>query len=471
MVCLSFDVIVVGNLQLSHSNNYVLSYFQKNRSDILKISILGLGYVGTVLTACFAKEGHQIIGVDSDQLKIDLLNDGKSPIIEKDLDSMISHGVLAGRISATNDHEFAILNTDLTMVCVGTPSKMNGDLDLKYVNRVCEHIGKTLKLKDSRHVVVVRSTILPGTTEEIIIPTLEKYSCKNAGVDFGVAINPEFLRESTAIYDFYNPPKTVIGAITDKDAYLVVSLYKGINAPLIKTTIKIAEMIKYADNVFHALKITFSNEIGNICKRLGIDSHEVINIFCQDYKLNLSAAYLKPGFAFGGSCLPKDLRALTYKAKSKDIDIPLLNTIFDSNEQHIKNALNLILNTGYKKIGILGFAFKAGTDDMRESPVVNLIETLLGKGYQIKIYDKNVSLAKLFGANKDYIKNHIPHISQLMVDSLDEIIDHAETIVIGNKSNEFIDIFPKLKETQHVIDLVRIGENIETKAFYEGICW
>ena len=438
---------------------------------MLKISIFGLGYVGTVSATCLAQEGHYVIGVDPNQTKVDIINSGRSPVIEKDLEPMIANGVKSGRIRAITDSKEAVLNSDVSLVCVGTPSNCNGSLDIKYVEKVSHEIGLALKEKEEYHIVVVRSTMLPGTIENTIIPILENESCKRTDVDFGVAINPEFLRESTSVYDFYNPPKTVIGALKEADAEIVAQLYKGINAPVIKTSIRVAEMVKYTDNVFHALKVTFGNEIGNICKALGIDSHEVMNIFCQDTKLNLSPYYLKPGFAFGGSCLPKDIRALTYKAKTIDINVPILNTIFQSNEQQVKNSIQRVIALEKKKLGILGLAFKAGTDDLRESPIVELVETLLGKGYDIKIYDKQVSLAKLFGANKEFIEKRIPHISKLMVEDINEILNHSEVIIIGNKAKEFVNILPLLRGDQYIIDLVRISEDVKTKAHYDGICW
>ena len=395
----------------------------------MRVSIFGLGYVGAVCAACLAREGHTVIGVDPDQGKVELINNGCSPIIEKDLGPMIKTAVDGGRIEATSDSTHAVLDSDLSFICVGTPSNGNGSLKLTFVERVSRTIGEVLKEKDYYHVVVARSTMLPGTVDNVIKPALEAASGKKAGQEFGLAVNPEFLRESTAVYDFYNPPKTVIGELNKKDGDLLSTLYKGIDAPIFRTSIRTAEMVKYTDNVFHALKITFGNEVGKICKALEIDSHEVMSIFCQDTKLNLSPYYLKPGFAFGGSCLPKDLRALTYKALSVDVDVPVLNAILPSNKSHAEKGLQLIMTKGKKKIGILGFAFKAGTDDLRESPMVELIERLLGKGYDLKIYDRNVNLARLRGANKNFIENHIPHIAKLMVDNLDEIISHAEVLV------------------------------------------
>ena len=437
----------------------------------MKISIFGLGYVGTVTAACLAKEGHDITGVDPNGTKVDIINGGRSPIIEKGLESMITDAVRENCLRAVLRGREAVLGSDVSIVCVGTPSKSNGSLDLKYIERVIREIGDILKEKDFYHIVVVRSTVLPGTTEDVVIPELEKASNKKEGVGFGVVFNPEFLRESTSVYDFYNPPKTVIGSRRGEDADAVSKLYKGIEAPLVKTSLKVAEMVKYADNTFHALKVTFGNEIGSICKAMNIDSHEVMDIFCLDTKLNLSPYYLKPGFAFGGSCLPKDLNAIVYKAMSLDLSVPLIQSIHLSNEQQIKNAVNRVIAIGKKKIGVLGFAFKAGTDDLRESPVVALIETLLGKGYSIKVYDSNVYLAKLFGANKEFIETRIQHISDLMVKDIDEIISHSEVIIIGNKGPEFAEILPRLRDEQHLFDLVRIDSNPNTIAKYEGICW
>ncbi|RLB92943.1 MAG: GDP-mannose dehydrogenase, partial [Deltaproteobacteria bacterium] len=365
----------------------------------------------------------------------------------------------------------AVANSEISLVCVGTPSQTNGDLDTSFVQRVCEHIGTQIKNKSSRHVVVIRSTILPGTIKNIVIPALEAGSGKVAGQDFGVCNNPEFLREGTAVYDFYNPPKTVIGETDAISGDLAASIYEKLDAPVIRTSIEVAEMIKYVDNVWHALKVGFGNEMGSICKFLGVDSHEVMDIFVRDTKLNISPYYLKPGFAFGGSCLPKDVRALVYKGKSLDIDLPILNAILPSNDSHIKNGLRMVMEAGSKNIGFLGFSFKAGTDDLRESPVVEMIERLLGKGYEIKLYDKNVNLAALIGANKDFIMNKIPHIAKLMVKTMEEVLEHAQTIVIGNNSFEFKDLMDKVREDQQVIDLVRAVEDRNTNGFYNGLCW
>ncbi|MEP1382350.1 MAG: UDP-glucose/GDP-mannose dehydrogenase family protein [Paraglaciecola sp.] len=437
----------------------------------MKISIFGLGYVGAVSAACLAKEGHSVIGVDPNATKISLINQGKTPIIEKDLEDLMTAAVEKDLLRATSDVADAIASSSVSLICVGTPSQLNGSLDLKYVRNVCEEIGEALSKKITYHVVVVRSTMLPGTMENVVIPTLEAASGKKIGVDFGVCINPEFLRESTAVYDYFNPPKTVIGETDVKSGDIMVELFGHFDAPLIRVDVSTAEMVKYTDNVWHAVKVSFANEIGNICKGVNIDSHTVMNIFCQDTKLNISPYYMKPGFAFGGSCLPKDVRALQYKAKSLDLDLPLIGSLLDTNNNQIAHGYDLVTKQGNRKISILGFSFKAGTDDLRESPIVELIEKLIGKGYDLKLYDNSVNIAKLTGANKDYILNAIPHISNLMVDSMEEAVTHGETIVIGNKSAEFKDILDKITEKQVVVDLVRIVDSKSEEGKYDGICW
>ncbi|HEX8173731.1 MAG TPA: UDP-glucose/GDP-mannose dehydrogenase family protein [Pyrinomonadaceae bacterium] len=437
----------------------------------MKLSIFGLGYVGCVSAACFAKEGHEVWGVDVNSTKVEIINSGRSPIVEAGVGDLIGEMVTLGRLRATTDSAEAVRNTELSLICVGTPSHQNGSLDLTYVKRVCQEIGAALEKKRERHTVVIRSTMLPGTIEGVVIPTLEVYSGKKAGRDFGVSINPEFLREGTSLKDFYAPPFTLIGADEEDVAASVRRLYSNIEAPLYITRIRAAEMVKYACNCFHALKVSFANEIGNVCKALGIDSHEVMDVFCQDKKLNLSPYYLKPGFAFGGSCLPKDLRAITYKAKEVDVEVPVLSSILPSNRRQVERAYEMVLQTGKKRIGVLGFSFKAGTDDLRESPMVSLIEMLIGKGMQLSIYDRDVSLARLFGANKEYIEREIPHISQLMRANIKEVLDNSDVLIIGNKAEEFREIEAQLRPAQLVIDLVRLFEGGLKQGEYEGICW
>jgi GDP-mannose 6-dehydrogenase len=437
----------------------------------MKISVLGLGYVGAVSAGCLAKDGHEVIGVDPERTKVELINAGKTPIIEGDIGPIIAEQVTAGRLRATTDVSEAVRHADMVLVCVGTPSQPNGGIDLKYVRSVCEQIGRTLARHDGAPVIVMRSTMLPGTMRDVVIPTLEKFSGKHAGEEFGVCINPEFLREGTAVHDYYHPPKTVIGEVNRASGDLLAAVYGRMPGPMIRTDIETAEMVKYADNAWHALKVGFANEIGNLCKGIGVDAHRVMDIFCQDQKLNLSPYYLKPGFAFGGSCLPKDVRALLYKAKTLDLSLPILSAILPSNALQIERGLQAVIDKGHRKIGVLGFSFKAGTDDLRESPMVELTERLIGKGYELRIYDKNVSLAALHGANRDYILNKIPHISRLMVHSMEEVLAHAQTIVIGNASPEFADVPRRIGEGQTVIDFVRVSESRSVLGVYEGICW
>lgn len=436
----------------------------------MKISVLGLGYVGAVSAGCLAADGHMVIGTDPNKRKVDLINKGRSPIVEKDIGTMIADAVDARRLRATSDPADAVRNSEISLVCVGTPSQENGNLDLTYVENVCKDIGLALKGKNAHHLVVVRSTMLPGSMRNTVIPLLEKHSGKIACRDFDVCLNPEFLREGSAVYDYYHPPKIVIGEAVPGAGSALAALYENLDAPVIRTDIETAEMVKYTDNAWHALKVSFANEIGNLCKAVGIDSHRVMQIFSQDQKLNLSAYYMRPGFAFGGSCLPKDVRALIYKGRSLDLDLPLMNAIIPSNRKQIEHGLKLITSKGVKKIGILGFAFKAGTDDLRESPMVEVIEYLLGKGYVLRLYDKSVNLAAITGANQDYILNRISHISSLMVNSVDEVLQHADTIVIGNASDEFKDVLHRIRPHQSVVDLVRISQE-KSGYQYDGICW
>lgn len=433
-----------------------------------RISVFGLGYVGTVCSACLAKEGHRVIAVDINTQKVDIVRGGRSPIIEKDLEQLIAGGVESGALTATTDSRQAVLESDLSFICVGSPSHGNGSLDTSYLERVSGDIGAALRRKDRYHVVVVRSTVLPGTVGNTVIPILERTSHKKAGVEFGVAMNPEFMRESDSVYDFYNPPKTVIGALHAPDADAIAELFEGVSAPLIRTSIEIAEMVKYVDNAFHALKVVFANEIGSICDALRIDAHIVMSIFCMDTKLNISPCYLKPGFAFGGSCLPKDIRALTYKAKRLDVNTPVLNAILPSNQHQIAIGLQRITAMQRRKIGILGLSFKAGTDDIRESPLVELTESLIGKGYDVRIYDRGISLARLCGGNKEYVERKIPHIARLMVSRIRDVLDHAEIVVIGNKAPEFRDVADLLRPGQELVDLVGLAER-STEEAYAGL--
>jgi len=436
----------------------------------VNISVLGLGYVGAVSSACFASLGHTVTGVDTNESKVALINDGKSPIVEADLEGIINDGVKAGRLSATLNLEHAVLTSDVSMICVGTPSLVSGAIDLQHVRRICKEIGLILGRKTSFHTVVVRSTVAPGTIRECA-EIIARSSGKKLNADFGMAANPEFLREGTAVNDFNDPAYTVIGATCKQSESALIQLYEQISAPLYALLPEEAEMIKYANNNFHAVKVTFANEIGNVCKELGIDSHKVMDLVIKDTKLNLSPYYLKPGFAFGGSCLPKDVRALNHKAGTLDVKVPMLSSLLISNEYQLQRVLQMIYSTGKRKVGILGFAFKGSTDDLRESPVVSLIETLFGKGYKLTLYDSNVSYARLLGKNKEYIETHVPHIANLIKDTIKQVCEESEVIVIGNKSAEFMKVFDLVSPEQVIIDLVRLDGNRTSHRNYVGICW
>src|SRR5215204_5112689 len=435
----------------------------------MKVSVFGLGYVGSVSAASFAADGHEVVGVDVNADKVAAVNAGRSPIVEPGLDDLLAKGAADGRLRGTTDTGDAVQSSEVSLLCVGTPSRKNGSLDLSYLERVAEQIGAALKEKAEYHVVVVRSTVLPGTTHEVVIPALERRSGKKYGRDFGVSVNPEFLREGTALADFRKPPLTLIGHNYAPDASGTTALYAKVDAPLITTSIRVAEMMKYTSNTWHALKVCFANEVGNLCKRLDVDSHEVMSIFCQDDKLNLSPYYLKPGFAFGGSCLPKDVRALQYRAKEMDVAMPVIESILGSNRLQIEHAIDMVVHSGHKRVGLLGFSFKAGTDDLRESPIVILAEALLGKGYSVCIYDRNVSVARLVGANKEYINQQIPHLSSLLTDSIDTVIEQSDVIVVGNGSPEFAEALTRTRPDQMVIDLFRLDVDKESiPATYTG---
>jgi GDP-mannose 6-dehydrogenase len=438
----------------------------------MNVSVFGLGYVGCVSAAALAADGHRVIGVDVNPDKVRSIAEGRSPIVEPGLDELIGEVSAAGRLRATSDTAQAVAESDVSLLCVGTPSRKNGSLDLTYLQRVSCEVGERLRAKRGYHVVVVRSTVLPGTTHGIVIPALEQASGKKYGEGFGVSVNPEFLREGSALRDFRQPPLTLVGHNHAADASGTIALYQQVDAPLVSTSIRVAEMMKYASNSWHALKVTFANEIGAVCKRLGVDSHEVMDIFCRDTKLNLSPYYLKPGFAFGGSCLPKDVRALQYRAKEVDVDLPVIQSILQSNSVHVQRAIDEVVETGRKRVGLLGFSFKAGTDDLRESPMVVLAESLLGKGYELKIFDRNVSLARLVGANRRYIEEQIPHLSSLLCQTVEEVVDGSDVIIVGNAAEEFVDAVRRCTPRHIVIDLVRLPvPHDEVKADYRGICW
>lgn len=438
----------------------------------MKVCVFGLGYVGAVSAACLAHQGFRVVGVDINQQKVDQINAGKSPIIEEKINEILADSVAQGLLTATSDTTEALRDADVSLICVGTPSHENGSLDLQYIQNVSREIGRALKTMDQPHVVAVRSTMLPGSLEDEVVPLVEMESGRSFGDSLGFCLNPEFLREGSAVSDYFNPPFTLIGSRNPKDASVLEKLYDGVSAKVINTDIRTAAMVKYASNTFHALKVAFANEIGLFCKNNLVDSHRVMDIFTDDTHLNISARYLKPGFAFGGSCLPKDIRALSHRAKSLDLELPVINSLLQSNNRHIDHAFTLIQRTGKRRIGLLGLAFKAGTDDLRESPMVRLVELLIGKGYDIRIYDPTVSLAAIVGANRDYIEQVIPHISTLLVTDTREILDYSELVILGNVGAEFGSVVEQLNDNHVVIDLAYAIENPDRENFqYEGLCW
>jgi GDP-mannose 6-dehydrogenase len=436
----------------------------------MRISIFGMGYVGAVCAGCLANRGHSVIGVDISEVKVDLINAGRSPIVEPGLDELLRAGVAAGRIRATTNTIDAIRDSDLSMICVGTPSKKNGDLDLHFVENVVREIGAVLKDKDERHTVVVRSTVLPGTVKSVIVPLLEQVSGKRAGPDFGVAVNPEFLREGTAIADYDSPPMTVIGEWDSESGDRLASIYAELPAPIVRKPVEIAEMVKYTCNVWHATKITFANEIGNIAKGLGVDGRQVMEVICQDHKLNLSSYYLRPGYAFGGSCLPKDVRALDFRANQVHAEHPMISSLMRSNEIHVKRAFELVASFGQRRVGMLGLSFKAKTDDLRESPLVELAEMLIGKGYELAIFDENVEYARVHGANREYINSRIPHVASLLKPSLDEVVESSDILVVGLRDRNFERVLNGSRNGRKVVDLVGFMPHTST-AEMQGICW
>lgn len=436
----------------------------------MKISVFGLGYVGAVSAACLASDGHAVHGVDVNPQKIKQIRAGESPIIEPQLDEKIATAVQSGNLQATEDAKEAVLGSNISLICVGTPSNGNGSLDTKYVEKVCSEIGSVLREKQAYHVVVLRSTVLPSTVTETLIPILEEHSGKRAGADFGVCMNPEFLREGSSIKDYYHPSFIIIGELDKRSGDMVEQIYSAVEAPVIRTGIKTAEMVKYVSNAFHALKIVFANEIGALSKAHGIDGREVMEIFVKDDRLNISPAYLRPGYAFGGSCLPKDLRALIYRAKQTDLDLPLMNAVLQSNELQIQRGIKMVEQTGCKKIGVLGLSFKAGTDDVRESPVVPLVETLIGRGYEVSVYDEIVNPDMLVGSNKSYLERELPHIASIMSPSIDELVKENEVVVVTNASRLFRDVSGKMSPEQTLIDLA--GTAIDGQGCaYDGIAW
>ena len=441
----------------------------------MNISIFGLGYVGCVGAACLAKLGHKVVGVDVNENKVRLMNEGKPTIIEEGIAELCQEAHDKGMLSATTVAAEGIANTEVSFIVVGTPSSPEGHLNLNYIYTVAGRIGRALKEKKSRgdlnymHLIAIRSTVLPGTNQKVGEIIAEEGSLER-GKDFSVVSNPEFLREGTSVEDYFNPPLTLVGADCEYAENVFREMYQGINAEFICTDIKVAEMMKYVNNTYHALKIVFGNEVGNICKGLDIDSHKVMEIFCKDKQLNISPYYFKPGFAYGGSCLPKDMKALKTLAHDLYVDVPVIESIFQSNENQKKNAVQIIMSQGQRKVGVLGLSFKAGTDDLRCSPIVDVVETLLGKGFEIRIYDKNVKVSELTGTNKDFIMAKIPHLQHFVTDDLDKVCRESDVLVVTNKEKEFADVLQKYPE-KIVVDLVRQWKDVDYDGKYEGISW
>jgi len=437
------------------------------------ISVFGLGYVGTVTAACLAYRGNNVIGVDLSQPKVEAINSGNSPIVEPRVSEIIADSHKANRLHATSSAEAAVMNSEISFLCVGTPGLRNGKLDLGHIEPVCREIGEILKKKNSFHLVVLRSTVLPGTAETIVVPTLGKSSGKRMGPDFGVCVNPEFMREGTAVADFLEPAMTVIGAVDKAHSALVRELYAWTPGRMFETSFRSAEMLKYVCNAWHAVKIAFANEIGTLARELDVDAESVMEMFVSDTKLNISPIYLKPGFAFGGSCLPKDVRALNYRAKELDLKLPLFDSIMPSNEEHLARAVEMVLQTGKRKIGMLGLSFKAATDDLRESPQVQLVKRLIAEGREIQIWDDNVSLGRLIGSNREYIEQVIPHIGLLLNANLEEVLRDAEVVVIGTRDLNWDSLKNSIRRDQEVIDLVNLEKSRRPQitSAYKGICW
>ena len=438
----------------------------------MKISIFGLGYVGAVSLACLARDHHEVVGVDVDRTKLDLIAEGKTPVVEEGMVDLMRSVVKSGRVSVTTDALQAVLSTDISLVCVGTPSAANGSQDQTAVLRLAETIGLALKQKTNVHVIVFRSTLVPGTVEDVLRPIIERHSGKRDGVGFHLCFQPEFLREGSSIRDYDKPPFTIVGANHAAAADQLRLLFGHLPAKFLQTSVRAAEMMKYCCNNFHALKITFANETARLCGALGVDAFEVMNLVCQDTQLNISPAYLKPGFAFGGSCLPKDLRATAYLAKTHDVDVPMLAAILQSNQAHLDVAFQKVLASGCRKVGFLGLSFKTGTDDLRESPLVMLAEQLIGKGVQLTVYDPEVHLSQLLGANRRYIEQHLPHIGQLVQADIAAVINQSELIVVGLSGAAIADaLATHTRAGQKVLDLVNLPNRDGIAATVEGLCW
>ena len=438
----------------------------------MKISVFGLGYVGAVSLACLGRDGHEVVGVDIDSTKLDMIRRGVSPIVEAGMPELVRDVVASGRVSVTTDVERAVRDTELTFICVGTPSKPNGSQDLSAILRVSEQLGRAMRVKEGRHIFVIRSTVVPGTTEGTLRPIFETESGKRDGVDFDLCFMPEFLREGSSIRDYDEPPFVIVGTRSPKASELVGSIFRHLACDLHVTSVGTAEMLKYSSNLFHAAKITFANEMGRLCQAYGVDSHEVMELFCKDTRLNISPAYLRPGFAFGGSCLPKDLRAALNMAKTRDVELPMLSAIPVSNGVHIQKAMDVVVSNGRRKVGLIGLSFKSGTDDLRESPLVALAEHFIGKGLKLSIFDQEVNLSRLIGANKRFIETTIPHIAELMTSDCRTLIRESEVLVVGSRERSVTSLLrEEVRPSQVLLDLVNLPEKQDLPCEYHGVCW
>lgn len=437
-----------------------------------RISIFGLGYVGAVSLACLARDGHQIVGVDIDAGKLELLRGGQAPIVEAGIQELTRSVMRDGKVQVTDSVRHAILSTDISFICVGTPASSNGNQDLTAIKRIAEQIGAVLAEKDARHVIVVRSTVRPGTVEEVIQPVIEANSGLVAGRDFSVCFQPEFLREGTSIHDYDHPPLTLVGTDDEHAVEVLRSIFGHLPCEFVRTSVRTAEMLKYACNAFHALKVTFANEIGRISQAVGVDPHEVMKLVCMDRQLNISSAYLRPGFSFGGSCLPKDLKALLYLAKSSDVELPMLANVLPSNAAHVEHAIDSVLASGKRSVGMIGLSFKSGTDDLRESPLVIMAERFIGKGLQLCVYDPQVNVARLIGANRRFIEESIPHIASLMTEDLGELVRQADVLVVSMKTPEVLQaLAAHTRPEQLLLDIAVLPDRNAHRAEYLGVCW
>lgn len=437
----------------------------------MKISIFGLGYVGAVSCACLPELGHEVIGVDTNPLKVRMINDGQSPVVEEGINELIAAAVKAGRLRATENLEEAIMGSEVSLISVATPSKANYEPDLSAVDAVIESIGRVIANKPGAHTVVLRSTVAPGTTEDRILPLLERAAGRKVGDRLSLVFNPEFLREGSSVKDFHQPPQTVIGSVDEEGYAILEAMYQGLPGAFVRTSCKVAESVKYLCNVFHAMKIVFANEAGSVLKACGLDGREVMKIFCQDTQLNISPAYLRPGFAFGGSCLPKEVKGFLTLARDRDVAVPAVAGLLDSNEAHVKTAYRLIARDGRRRVALFGLAFKPGTDDMRDSPLVALAEQLLGKGFEMRIFDRNVKISRLLGKNKEFVEREIPHLDRLLLDSPEAVLDQAEVIVIGHADAEARAVIVARAKGKRIVDLSGYAELRDCGAEYEGICW